>query len=144
MVFLFKLLLWVVVLGVGGGLVINHLPDLKTKVMEIVNPAVKQARVLGDASTKLTALQAAITAATATNDSSERNAKLAEGQTLIHQMTELLVQADDISKNTGVFSAAAGQVAETLINSLPATANNLLNFSQSSTPSVSPIVCPPQ
>lgn len=128
MVFLFKTLLFIVVIGVIGALLVNNIPSLKQTALEFFNPALKETRLLAQIGSNLGDLQVSIDKVASAKTPAEAKAKLAASQKLVSEAKTALQQAVAINQKqsqSGLVSQALDKVAGLLVDKTQFPADHL-------------------
>lgn len=135
MSFLLKSAVALLVIALAGGFVINQIPSWKQKVVEIVNPAAKEARLLGELSTNLDDLDKTLRATGENPDEKIKNSRelLEKSKSLINEI------ASTNEQNSGIVKQQIGKIIDALLDKTPFPADHL----SPSESSITPLVCPP-
>ena len=124
--FLIKTAAVFLITAIAGGFLINQIPSWKQRVIEIINPAAKEARLLGEL--------------TASLDELDNNLGDGENKNLLDKSREILQNITDLNqKNSGIIKQQVGKIIDALIDRTPYPADHL----QSTTGNTTPLVCPP-
>lgn len=113
--FILKILIILVVIGVGSSFLINRLPNLKQKVIEVVNPDAKEARLLNELGGTLNELELNINQKINTKGNGD----------LITKARGLLNQAAQANQDTGIVGSTLGKIIDSLIDKTPFPADHL-------------------
>lgn len=114
-------------IAVIGGFVINRMPDFKRRVVEIINPAAKEGRLLGELNTILDGLGG--------------NTDPAKSKDLVDKARGIASELTSHNqKNSGIIKQQVGKIVDALLDRTPYPADHL---QASPNTSVSPLVCPP-
>ena len=108
--FLFKTLLWLAIIAVVGGFLVNQFPVVKQTVLEYINPAIKEGRLLAKIGATLSNLE--INIQNTTPASPAAAAKLEQSKALVSQAKDALQQIDTINQQqqqSGIVSQAVQQ-----------------------------------
>ena len=131
MSFLLKSAIVILVVAVGGGFLINQVPSWKQKVIEVVNPSAKQARLLGELKTILDELDKSLG-----SSGSEADAKNGELVSKSKKIVDEIATANQ--KNSGIIKQQVGKIIDVFLDKTPYPADHL-----KISPAPSPLVCPP-
>lgn len=125
--FLIKSVLILLVIAVAGGFLINGVPTWKQHVIEVINPAAKEARILGEMKTNLDELNKT------TSDPKAKN--------LISKSQDLLQNITDINQNnSGIIKQGVSKIIDALIDHTPYPADHLTTAENTSpAPICSPV-----
>ncbi len=128
--FLVKFIIFFLIVAIGGGFLINQLPSFKQKVIEVINPAVKEARILGELKENLALLESAIEEAGSAKNQTDVKSKIKNSQGLIAKSKDLLnqvAQANDTSGAGlgGIVRSTVGRIIDALIDKTPFPADHL-------------------
>lgn len=151
--FLLKFIFFLLIVAIGGGFIINQTPSLKQKAIEVINPAVKEARILGELKTNLAALEAnidevssSLSVKTSSKIQAETKNKVGESKSLIVKSKELLEEAVKTNQEgSGLVRQTVGRLIETLVDKTPFPADHLKTTDGSLVIPVAngtPVVCP--
>lgn len=139
--FLVKAMLVILVVAVAGGFVINHLPALKQRAIEVANPAVKEGRLLGELKVNLDELGDNIGDPNGLKDAATR-AKLQKSKELLEKSKNLLNNlAETNQKNSGIIKQQIGKIIDAFTDRTPYPADHLSVNSASPSPT---LTCPPR
>ena len=126
-----KISVGLLVVAIGGGFLINQIPSWKQRVIEVINPAAKEARLLGELTANLDELDNSFNSHGGTD--SKKNADLiAKSKNLVSEI------ADANQKNSGIIKQQVGKIIDAFLDKTPYPADHL-----KISPSSSPLVCPP-
>ena len=104
------------VIGIGGSFLINYLPAFKEKVIETINPAAKEARLLNELGGTLNELELNLKQKTSAKNNAE----------LITKARNLLSEAADTNnKDQGLVYSTLGKIISSLIDHAPFPADHL-------------------
>ncbi len=125
--FLVKSFLVILLIAVAGGFLINSIPSWKQHVIEVINPAAKEARLLGEMKTNL--------------DELSKNTSDPQAKSLLSKSQDLLQNITDINQNnSGIIRQSVSKIIDALIDRTPYPAENLTTSeSTSPTPVCSPV-----
>lgn len=147
--FLIKFILFFLIVTIGGGFLVNQLPSLRQKAIEIINPAAKEARILGELKENLASLESIIDEAGSAKNQTETRNKIKNSQSLIAKSKDLLNQAVQINDAgagpAGIVRSTVGRIIDALIDKTPFPADHL---KPAATPIIipvangTPVVCP--
>ena len=128
MKFFIKSILVILLIAVAGGFLINHFPSWKQHVIEIINPAAKEARLLGEL--------------TASLDELDKNLDGGNSKNLLNKSRGILQNITDLNqKNSGIIKQQMGKIIDAFIDRTPYPADHLSKEVRIDI--VSPLVCPP-
>lgn len=131
MSFLLKSAIAVLVVAVAGGFLVNQIPSWKQRVIEVVNPSAKEARLLGELKTNLDELENSFNSSGSTE--SKKNADIiAKSKNLVNEI------ATANQKNSGIIKQQVGKIIDAFLDKTPYPADHLKDNSN-----VSPLICPP-
>ncbi|MBI2669965.1 MAG: hypothetical protein HYX20_02395 [Candidatus Yanofskybacteria bacterium] len=123
--FILKFLLIFLVIAIAGGFLINQIPSWKQRVIEVVNPAAKEARLLGELTASLEEL--------------DKNIGDGENKGVLDKSRGILQNITDLNqKNSGIIRQQVGKIIDALIDRTPYPADHLR------TPPINtPAICEP-
>lgn len=111
--------------AVAGGFLINQIPPWKQRVIEVINPAAKEARLLGEL--------------TASLDELDKNIGGGENKNLLDKSRGILQNITDLNqKNSGIIKQQVSRIIDALVDRTPYPADHLL-----APPTNTPTVCEP-
>ncbi len=111
---------------------INQVPSWKQKIIEVINPATKEARLLGELKTNLDDLE--------NSSNSSDGSDLGKSGDLIAKSKKLVDEIAAVNqKNSGIIKQQVGRIIDAFLDKTPYPADHLKVTTDSS---LSPI-CPP-
>lgn len=116
-------------IAISGGFLINQIPSWKQRVIEVVNPAVNEARLLGELTASLDELDKNID----TNNAGKNKDLIDKSRTILQNITDLN------QKNSGIIKQQIGKIIDALIDRTPYPADHLSSTADNETP----LACPP-
>lgn len=119
-------------MAVAGGFLINHTPSWKQRVIEVVNPAAKEARLLGELRANLDELGSLL-------DSSGNSSPKKSGDLITKSKNLVNEIAATNQKNSGIIKQGIGKIIDSFIDKTPYPADHL-RVTTSNSPSP---ICPP-
>ena len=120
--------------AIGGGFLVNQVPSWKQKIIEVVNPSAKQARLLGELKTNLDELDASL------NSSGDKAG--VKNDELVSKSKKLVDEiASANQKNSGIIKQQVGKIIDAFLDKTPYPADHLKITSAASQ---SAVVCPPR
>lgn len=133
--FFVKSFLILLVIAVAGGFLINQIPSWKQRVIEIVNPAAKEARLLGELKVNLDELSGALnSSAEPSSDNKSRN------KDLIDKSRNLVGEIMSTNQaNSGIIKQQIGKIIDAFIDRTPYPADHL----KIKTSEQQSLICPP-
>lgn len=126
--FLFKLLIFLAVVFVGGSFLINQVPSLKEKALEIVNPSIKEGKLLARLGSNFENLDILVKNAASARNSAEIKSKMSQSEAIIKSSVKILEEAQKINQKqqeAGFLQKAASKIIETFIDKTPFPADHL-------------------
>lgn len=139
--FFVKFLLFLLVIAVVGGFVINQIPSLKERVIEVINPAAKEKWLLGELKVNLDELSKNLDEAGAQKDPTKIRNGIESSQGLLKKSQNLAEEILKINNNTGIIGSQIGKIINAFSDQTPYPADHLENATASPTPIYS---CPPR
>lgn len=131
MAFLIKFALGFLLVAVAGGFLVNQVPSWKEKVVEVINPAAKEVRLLDELTANL--------------DEFDKNLdKSGDGvnKDLLDKSRAILQNIIDLNqKNSGIVKQQIGRIIDALIDRTPYPADHLQTFDTTAT-STTNVICP--
>lgn len=136
-----KIFFGLLAVAVIGGFVINRMPEWKQRVVEVINPAVKEGRLLGELSLNLEELESSLNNLETNQANKNARTRIENSKNLIGKSKELLGSIRDLNqKNSGIIKQQVGKVVDALLDRTPYPADHL---QVSPSTASSPLVCPP-
>ncbi len=121
----------ILILAVGGGFLINQVPSWKQKIIEVINPSAKEARLLGELKASLNELTGSL------NSPADKSTNSDE---LISKSKSLVDEIAAINQNnSGIIKQQVGKIINAFLDKTPYPADHL----EVKTITSSPLVCPP-
>lgn len=115
------------VIAVVAGFLINKVPAWKQKIIEVINPAAKSARILGELDASLDELGRDVA-----NEKSKELVQKSRG------LVSELISSND--KNSGIIKQQVGKIIDALLDRTPYPADHLkLPVNENGVP----LICPP-
>ncbi|MBI2063103.1 MAG: hypothetical protein HYT61_02575 [Candidatus Yanofskybacteria bacterium] len=110
--FIIKAALGLLTIAVTGGFLINEIPSWKQRVIEVMNPAAKEARLLGELTTNF--------------DELEKNIGDGKNKDLLDKSRGILQDITNLNqKNSGIIKQQVGKIINALIDRTPYPADHL-------------------
>lgn len=133
---MFKFLIILVILAVGAYFVVNKIPSLKERVIEAVNPAAREARLLGELETNLDEINKNLGEATEQKGTDKIREKINNSKNLLENSKDLLSEISKINGGTGFVGSQIGKIINAFSDKTPYPADHL-QTPQTSTPATS-------
>lgn len=133
MSFLLKSAIAVLVVAVAGGFLVNQIPSWKQRVIEVINPAAKEARLLGELKANLDELENSFNSSGGSS-SKESGDLIARSKNLVDEITATN------QKNSGIIKQQVGKIIDAFLDKTPYPADHL---QITNTASQSAAICPP-
>ena len=119
-----KLAVILLLLAISGGFVINQIPSWKQRVIEVINPAAKEARLLGELKVNLDELGNDLNSSAVSASDRERQVNrnkdlVAKSQNLVNQITSAN------QKNSGIIKQGIGKIINAFSDQTPYPADHL-------------------
>lgn len=112
---------------------INQIPSWKQRVIEVINPATKEARLLGELKTNLDELDNLFSSASGT-DPKKKTDLISKSKRLVDEI------AASNQKNSGIIKQGIGKIIDAFLDKTPYPADHL---KIANTASQSATICPP-
>lgn len=110
----------------AGGFAINKIPALKQRVVEYINPAAKERRLIGELDKNLSDLDHAIAGVSGAKSDEERNQQIQKARDLINQAKNLQADIKESNdKNDGIISSNLTKIIDSFIDDTPYPADHL-------------------
>lgn len=136
-----KFLLFLLIIAVIGYFVIDQIPSLKERVIEAINPAAKEARLLGKLKVNLDELSKNLDEAEKQKSSADVKSGIKNGQSLLGKSQGLMEEILKINGETGIIGSQIGKIINAFSDQTPYPADHLQS---SVTPPVPVYSCPPR
>ena len=123
---LLKIGAFVIIAGVATGFFINKTPDLKQRVIEYINPAVKERRLISELEDKLNEIDNEIVNLAEENNSEEKAKQVQKTRDLIEQAKNIQSDLEETNgKNDGIIQASLTKIIDSFIDDTPYPADHL-------------------
>ncbi len=130
------------IIAIAVGFVINQIPSLKQRVIEVINPAAKEGRLLGELTSNLSDLGSTINQLQGSKSSKDLENKIQNSRTLLDKSKRLLNNISSINQNnsgvTGIIGSQIGKIANLISDKTPYPADHLSATSPSTGSTSSP------
>ncbi len=136
-----KSLIFFLIIAVVGGLVINQIPSLKERVIEAINPAAKEERLLEELQANLDEIDKSLDEAAKQKGAGKIQEKISNSKGLLEKSRNLLGEISKINQDTGVIGSQIGKIIDALSDQTPYPADHIQNTNESPAPVYS---CPPR
>lgn len=124
--FLLKTFIALIVIAVGGSFLVNKIPSLKQRVIETINPAAKEARLLGELGGTLDELESNINQTVEVKSPTEVKNKIRASKDILARSKELLKEASNVNdQNSGIISSTLGRIVDSFVDRAPFPADHL-------------------
>lgn len=130
--FLAKSGLIFLVIAVAGGFLINQIPSWKQRVIEVINPAAKETRLLGELKTNLDDLENSVNSSK--SDPKKTNDLISRSKGLVDEIASVN------QKNSGIIKQQVSKIIDAFLDKTPFPADHL---KIANTASQSAAICPP-
>lgn len=128
-----------ILLAVGGYFAVNNIPALRERVIEVINPSAKQARLVDELDDNLGQIQSAIGEIAGTQTASARNTQVSKIKTLISESNKTISDLQESQNaNSGLVKSIINKITSNLFDSTPYPAEDLTT----SKPAPTQIICP--
>lgn len=118
MAFFIKFALGFLVVAVTGGFLVNQIPSWKQRIIEVVNPAAKEAQLLGELTASLDELDKNIDDNKSDNSGKKKDL-LDKSRAILQNITDLN------QKNSGIIKQQVSKIIDALIDRTPYPADHL-------------------
>lgn len=135
-----KFLLILIILAVGVCLVINQIPSLKERVIEAINPAAGERRLLGELGVNLGEIGKILEEMSKQKNPAKTQEKIQDSKSLLEKSKNLLGEISKINQNTGIIGSQIGKIIDAFSDKTPYPADHLESMAESPSPIFS---CPP-
>lgn len=121
-----KLFFYILIISVAGGFLIEKIPSLRQSVVEIINPAAKEARLLDELKNNLNQLDANISSAVNEKNSNDTKQKIKSSKELLDTSKSLLNDAAKLnSEGSGLLRQAVEKIIDVFVDKTPFPADHL-------------------
>lgn len=126
MAFFAKVILILLAIAVIGGFVVSKVPSWKEQVIEVINPAVKERRLLGELRQNLDEINNTISALDNTKKPNELETKIKNSKALLEKSKKLLNDIATLNqKNSGVIRSQISKLIDAVSDKTPYPADHL-------------------
>ncbi len=137
---MFKFLIILVILAAGVYFAVNQIPSLKERVIEAINPAAKEKRLLGELKANLDELGQNLDEAGKQKSSADIKSGIKNSQSLLGKSRSIMEELSKTNDGTGIISSQIGKIINAFSDKTPYPADHL-QTSQTNAPAAS---CPPR
>jgi len=120
-----KLLVCLIILAIGAYFVINQFPSLKERVIEAVNPAAKEGRLLGELKSNLDEIDNSLREASKEDSADKIQEKIKSSVNLLGESKNLLGEISKINQDTGIIGSQVGKIINAISDQTPYPADHL-------------------
>ena len=135
-----KFLLFLIILAVGTYLAINQIPSLKERVTEVINPAAKEGRLLGELQENLDEIGKNLEEMGKQKSPTQVREKIQDSKGLLEKSKNILGEISKINQDAGIIGSQIGKIINAFSDKTPYPADHLQNSAALPTPIYS---CPP-
>ncbi len=135
-----KFLIFLLIITAIGYFVINQIPSLKERVIEAINPAAKEARLLGELKTNLDEIDKSIEETANQKGLDKIQEKIDNSKSLLENSKNILSEISKINGDTGMIGSQIGKIINVFSDRTPYPADHLQNLATTPTPIYT---CPP-
>lgn len=125
-----KTLIVLIIIAVGGSFLINHIPQWKQKVIETVNPAAKEARLLNDLAGSLNEIESNINQTPNPKNQADLKTKITSNLTKAKNLLKEAAKTNE--QNSGIISSTLGKIVDSFIDKTPFPADHIKLIDQNS------------
>ena len=123
---LLKIAIFIVVVAVTAGFVINKIPDLRQKFVEYINPAAKERRLLGEMDNTLKELEDTTGKIAGAKSSEEMGEHLNKAKDLISQAKNLRSEIEETNdKDGGLLRSNLTKIIDSMTDGTPYPADHM-------------------
>ena len=105
-----KSLIFLLTIAAIGGFVVTQIPSLKERVIEAVNPAAKEGRLLGELRVNLDEIDKSLNEAAQQKETEKIQEKISDGKDLLEKSKNLLGEVSKTNQDTGVIGSQVGKI----------------------------------
>jgi hypothetical protein len=128
--FLFKFFVFLLMAVIVGYFLITNVPSLREYVIEIINPSVKEAKVLGKLKTNLDELSGNLDAMEGSKKPDDIKAGIQKNKDLAAKAKVLIQEAATLNDSSGIIKSQIGRIINFFSDSTPYPADHLTPSSQ--------------
>ncbi len=139
--FVIKFLLFRLIIAVIGYFVINQIPWLKERLIEVINPAAKEARLIEELKANLNELSKSLDEVGKQKSLADTRSGIKNSQSILGESRGLIEKISKINADTGVIGSQIGKIINAFSDQTPYPADHLQS---SVTPPVPVYSCPPR
>ncbi len=133
--FVIKFLLFLLIIAVIGYFVINQIPSLKEWVIEAINPATKEARLIGELKANLNELSKSLDEVGKQKSLADTRSGIKNSQSILGESQSLIEKISKTNGDAGVIGSQIGKIINAFSDQTPYPADHL-QTPQTSAPSV--------
>lgn len=138
--FIIKFLLFLLIIAVVGYFVINQIPSLKEWVIEAINPAAKEARLIGELKANLNELSKSLDEVEKQKSLADTRSGIKNSQSILGESQGLIEKILKINGDAGIIGSQIGKIINAFSDRTPYPADHL----QTPQTSTSATSCPPK
>jgi dynactin complex subunit len=138
--FIAKFLLFLLIIVAVGGFAISQIPFLKERAIEAINPAAKEARLLGELKANLDELGKSLDETGEQKNPASIKDGIRGSKKLLGESRALVEKISEINSKTGIIGSQIGKIIDAFLDKTPYPADHLETGNQI-TPSPA-ISCP--
>jgi len=135
-----RLITILIILATGAYFAVNQIPSLKERVIEAVNPAAKERRLLGELSANLDEIEKKLEEAGREKEEAAAREKIKSSAALLEKSKGIMAEISKINEGAGIIGSRVGKVIDALFGGTPYPADHLRTASE---PPIPACVCPP-
>jgi hypothetical protein len=133
---MFKFLIILVILVAGAYFAMNQIPSLKERVIEAINPAAKEERLLGELKANLDKLGQSLDEAGKQKSFVDVKSGIKKSQSILGESQDLIEKISEINGDAGLIGSQIGKIINAFSDKTPYPADHL-QTTQTSTPAAS-------
>lgn len=138
---MFKVVIIFVIILAAAGFVVSQVPSLKQRVIEIINPRIKEGQILGEMKTNLDNIGSALGDLNSIKDPAALS-QIQKSKDLLQKSKDLLNSVTRLNQNnSGIIQQTIGGIINAITDNTPYPADHLPTTSASPSPVYT---CPPR
>lgn len=122
---MFKFLVFLLIAVIAGYFLIMNIPSLKERVIEVINPSIKEAKVLGELRANLDELSGNLNAMEGSKKPEDIKSGIQKNKDLVAKARALIQEATALNDSGGVIKSQIGRIINFFSNQTPYPADHL-------------------
>ncbi len=136
-----KFLIFLLIIAAIGYFVINQIPSLKERVIEVINPAAKERRLIGELKANLNELSKSLDEVGKQKSPADTRSGIKNSQSILGESQNLLEKISNINGDAGIIGSQIGRIINAFSDKTPYPADHLQS---PAAPPIPVYSCPPR